>query len=251
MVSMALSAWRPKGLPPLVSAPAFSPSSLFGGGETGDWWDAADLTKLFQNSAGTTPVTADSDPVGSIKGQVSATALTQGTTSKKPLYRTGGGQSWLAFDSVDDFLQGTFTLNQPATLISLLRVVTWTGNRYVHDGRNADTGALYMQTATPRVTLYCGSNGPTTTDLTLGSNHVLTEIINGASSKIAVDNGSYATGSPGAANPGGLTVGGTGGTGGFTTEILWFGAVFIGRVLTDPEIANVRTFLGAKGGLSL
>lgn len=247
---MGLPAWRPKGSPPLA-ATAFSPTSLFAGGETGDWLDASDLATLFQNSAGTTPVTVDGDPVGSINGKKYATALVQGTSAKKPVYHTSGGLSWLTFDSIDDFLLGTFTLTQPFTRISLVRVVTWTSGRYLFDGKNTDTAVLYMQTASPRVTIYSGSNGPTTTDLTVGANHVVTEIINGASSKIAVDNNSYSTGNPGAGSPGGFMVSGQGGTGNLTSNIQWFGSVVIGRVLTDPEIANVRTFLGTKGGLTL
>ena len=42
----------------------FSPAALFLAGEKGAWYDASDLTTLFQDSAGTTPVTAPGDPVG-------------------------------------------------------------------------------------------------------------------------------------------------------------------------------------------
>lgn len=40
------------------SPPAFSPADLFSGGETGAWYDPSDITTLFQDSAGTVPVTA-------------------------------------------------------------------------------------------------------------------------------------------------------------------------------------------------
>lgn len=42
----------------------FSPLSLFAGGAPGAWYDPSDLTTLFQDSAGTTPVTAVEQPVG-------------------------------------------------------------------------------------------------------------------------------------------------------------------------------------------
>ena len=42
----------------------FSPLSLFSGGAPGAWYDPSDLTTLFQDSAGTTPVTAVEQPVG-------------------------------------------------------------------------------------------------------------------------------------------------------------------------------------------
>jgi len=42
----------------------FNPLSLFAAGEQGAWYDPSDLTTLFQDSAGTTPVTALEQPVG-------------------------------------------------------------------------------------------------------------------------------------------------------------------------------------------
>lgn len=44
--------------------PAFSPARLFAAGEPGLWLDPSDLTTLFQDSLGKTPVTADGQPVG-------------------------------------------------------------------------------------------------------------------------------------------------------------------------------------------
>ena len=42
----------------------FSPLSLFSGGAKGAWYDPSDYSTLFQDSAGTTPVTAVEQPVG-------------------------------------------------------------------------------------------------------------------------------------------------------------------------------------------
>ena len=42
----------------------FSPASLFEGGIAGAWYDPSYLSTLFQDSAGTTPVTASGQPVG-------------------------------------------------------------------------------------------------------------------------------------------------------------------------------------------
>lgn len=44
--------------------PPFDPATLFGGGEDGGWYDPSDLTTLFQDTAGTVPVTTDGQPVG-------------------------------------------------------------------------------------------------------------------------------------------------------------------------------------------
>jgi len=48
----------------LLSSVAFSPASLFADGEQGVWYDPSDMTTLFQDSSGTTPVTAVEQPVG-------------------------------------------------------------------------------------------------------------------------------------------------------------------------------------------
>jgi hypothetical protein len=42
----------------------FSPASLFAAGEQGWWYDPSNMSTLFQDSAGTTPVTAMEQPVG-------------------------------------------------------------------------------------------------------------------------------------------------------------------------------------------
>lgn len=42
----------------------WSPLALFAAGEVGVWYDPSDLSTLFQDSAGTTPVTALGQPVG-------------------------------------------------------------------------------------------------------------------------------------------------------------------------------------------
>ena len=43
---------------------AFTPDALFAANEQGAWYDPSDMSKLFQDAAGTTPVTAVEQPVG-------------------------------------------------------------------------------------------------------------------------------------------------------------------------------------------
>jgi hypothetical protein len=53
------------GMPRIFSASrAFSPASFFANGEQGWWFDPSNFETLFQDSAGTTPVTAVEQPVG-------------------------------------------------------------------------------------------------------------------------------------------------------------------------------------------
>jgi hypothetical protein len=47
-----------------VAPAAFTPATLFGTSDQGVWYDPSDFSTLFQDSAGTTPVTALEQPVG-------------------------------------------------------------------------------------------------------------------------------------------------------------------------------------------
>lgn len=64
----------------------FSPASLFAAGEQGVWYDPSDLTTMFQDSAGTTPVTAVEQPVGRILDKSGrGNHATQSTTAARPV----------------------------------------------------------------------------------------------------------------------------------------------------------------------
>jgi len=53
----------------ISSAGGFSPNTLFTSGEAGDWFDPSDLSRMFTNTTGTTPVTADGQTVALMLGQ--------------------------------------------------------------------------------------------------------------------------------------------------------------------------------------
>lgn len=69
-----------------ASIVAFSPADLFANSEVGAWYDPSDLTTLFQDSAGTTPVTADGQPVGkSLDKSGRGNHASQATSTKRPV----------------------------------------------------------------------------------------------------------------------------------------------------------------------
>jgi hypothetical protein len=83
----------------------FTPLDLFQSGEQGVWYDPSDLSTLFQDAAGTTPVTSDGDPVGLMQDKSgNGNDATQVTSAARPAYRTDGTLHWLEFDDVDDHL---------------------------------------------------------------------------------------------------------------------------------------------------
>ena len=80
--------------------------ALFANGEQGAWYDPSDLSTMFQDSAGTTPVTAVGQSVGRILDKSGrGNHATQATAASRPvLQQDGNGKYYLAFDGVNDFL---------------------------------------------------------------------------------------------------------------------------------------------------
>ena len=73
-----------------------SPLSLFKNGEQGWWYDPSDLSTLFQDSAGTMPVTADNQPVRLMLDKSGNNNHMLSTTdAKRPVYKTDGTFHWL------------------------------------------------------------------------------------------------------------------------------------------------------------
>ena len=84
-------------------------ASLFGNGQQGAMFIPQPVVLgqqvLFQDAAGTVPVTADGDPVGlmlDLSGN--GNHATQTTSAARPIYRTDGTMHWLQFDGVNQVL---------------------------------------------------------------------------------------------------------------------------------------------------
>lgn len=94
----------------------FTPIDLFSSGEQGVWYDPSDFSTMFQDSAGTTPVTAVGQPVGKILDKSGrGNHASQSTTTSRPILgQEASGQYYLAFDGADDWLQ-TGNINFSAT----------------------------------------------------------------------------------------------------------------------------------------
>lgn len=101
--------------------------SLFSLGEQGFAYDPNDLTTLYQDAAGTIPVTAAGQPVGLIKDKSGRNnhALQTVSASRPILQRNATtGAYYLAFDGVDDSLQTNsidFTATDKVSLFAGVR----------------------------------------------------------------------------------------------------------------------------------
>ena len=88
----------------LADQAIWTPAALFAQGQQGVWYEPKP-EYLFQDAAGTIPVTADGDPVGRMLDlSPNGNHATQETSASRPVYRTDGVLHWLEPDRVDDFM---------------------------------------------------------------------------------------------------------------------------------------------------
>lgn len=82
----------------------WTPANLFTASDTGGWYDFSDTGTLYQDSAGTTPVTATGQNIGRVVPKVGSGAgfnFTQSTSSARPVYTLNSGQGYALFDGGD------------------------------------------------------------------------------------------------------------------------------------------------------
>ena len=83
MISLGLGLWSTT----ILSRLGFSPSALFANGEVGVWYDPSDLSTLFQDTSGTTPVTTPGQTVAlMLDNSGNDFHATQPTAAARPTY---------------------------------------------------------------------------------------------------------------------------------------------------------------------
>ena len=150
------------------------------------WFDPSDLSTIFQDSAGTTAITADGDPTGLFQDKSgNGYHYSQSTAAARPTYKTDGTYHWIQSDGVDDTLTALHRFGlaanpnltvsvaveaiSVATFDTLLTIGSGTGNLGIgldgtgqgwkFSGGNAYFGAV--STGTPVVLSYVRSAGST------------------------------------------------------------------------------------------
>lgn len=229
-------------------APAFSPDSLFSASEAGAWYDVSDSSTLFQDTAGTIPVTTAGQSVALILDKSgNGGNLSQATAASQPTYQIdAGGHPYLLFDGVDDYLTGAVALAQPYDRVSALQQPSWEGGILL--GQNS--GTLRQSGTSPTIQLGTVSSALVNGDLAVGVSGVVTEHWEGASSSLQVNNGTVDTG-------GSLTTTamtsfalGAGPGGGSPGPVQVYGTL-MHPTLSSADKASLKTWMGAKIGLSL
>lgn len=238
----------------------YSPGILFASGEQGAWFDPSDLSTMFQDSAGTTPVTAVDQPVGRILDKSGRNNhASQATAAQRPmLRRSANGLYYLQFDGVDDVLIGTVagsTLPVTASQSVAFDASGIAVNSYgacgndggIGLGRNSSNQTiLRWGTGAALGTLVTNTSPPT------GTACVLTATSNGTSLSAQRDNGTVSTTT--STNPAGIGAFAIGAFRGGSAERMngrLYSHIHIARVLTGSELSTLRLYMASKAGVTL
>jgi hypothetical protein len=142
------------------AAPAFSPATLFASAEPGVWYDPSDLTTLFTDTAGTTPVTAPGQTVAlALDKSGRGNHATQSILASRPTYAvvpaTGRRNLLLATDTL---------ATQSRTVTAVAHTLSFTGAGTVTLSGASTAGPLVGTGASNRVSL---TFTPTAASLTI------------------------------------------------------------------------------------
>ena len=130
----------------LVPRATFDPRSI---SELAGWWDASDTSTLFQNSTGTTAVTADNDPIGRWNSKVGGWAVSTTTDANRPLYKPASrnGRAQVLWDGSNDELTGAvstrFGITNDFTIAAMVKLEVSKNAKLCSLGRASLTGITY------------------------------------------------------------------------------------------------------------
>ena len=132
----------------------FMPISLFASGEKGVWYEPSDITTLFQDVAGTIPVTAHGQSVALMLDKSGNNAhATQSDATKRPTYyEYSDGYGALRFDGTNDFMvtsniNFTGTAKLTSTVGIQVSPTAGAGSRMIVElsaDASANNGAFFM-----------------------------------------------------------------------------------------------------------
>lgn len=243
-----------------ATSSTFDPTSLFGALDGGGWWDPSDFSTMWLDTGRTSPVLpATAGQLVAAIDDKSGKSTNLASGGPPTLKTDGSGHWWLEFDGVANRMGttgfGTGVFNYPATRINAIQQLTWVSGASLLDVYSGGDWVLQQHGASPGINDESAGAFLSVTNnanCTLGANHVVVEVINGASSQLIVDHSSPTTGTlgPSTGSASGMTVANSNFSSNFSS-MRWYGGIWISRVLTPTEIANCQTFFGLKAGLSL
>ena len=149
--------------------------------------------------------------------------LTQPVVAKQPVNGV--------FDGVSQFMKtAPFTYDQPCEIFLTLKQITWVEGGYIMDGNTAQSGIIYQHGSSCKIDAYNGSGMGVLIDGPLNEKEIIRFTIDGASSKLRVNELTEGTGTLGGATLGGITIGGMGNGASNFANIEFYEGIF-GNVL--------------------
>jgi len=226
--------------------------SLFANNEQGFAFDFNDLSTMYQDSAGTIPVTGVGQPVGKVLDKSGrGNHATQSTSAKRPILQQNAttGAYYLSFDGVDDFLvTGSFPAMGLGTTIfsgSLCNKTTTSAIAARGVGGYLFQTSVSTQVQSTNNPLQLATNGntvatilydPSGTGATLRANK---QIATKPMTERTFDNG----------NP--LAIGAFSSNGTATFQGNIYSVIGINRVATTTEITNTENIIAKNVGVTL
>jgi len=121
--------------------------SLFSSNEQGAFYIPRPIVNgkqaLFQDSAGTVPVTVDGDPVGRMLDQSgNGYHASQSVSGMRPVYRTDEVLHWLEGDGIDDFIDTGLSHQAVWAVYAAVRDIS--GDGAIFGGRSSNNTRFYM-----------------------------------------------------------------------------------------------------------
>lgn len=248
-----------------MASGGWSPLSLFAAGEQGVWYDPSDISTLFQDAAGTIPVTAVGQPVGKMLDKSGrGNHATQATAAYRPVYQGG----YLSFNGTNSSMAAgniNFTATDKMTLFA---GVTKTSNvsqiiAELSNNFNVNNGTFYLVTGSDAhgSGFSSASRGDAAASASqqayktfaplgntvLASTHdIIGDLSTLRVNGIAAING---TGDKGLGNFGTypLYIGGRNGSGSFFAGNI-YGLIVRGALSTAAEIIQAETYTNSKTG---
>lgn len=241
--------------------------AMFASGVQGAWYDPSDFSTLFQDAAGTIPVTATGQPVGKILDKSGfENHLTQATEANRPLLQQDDlGYYYLDYDGVNDILSASvdFSATDKMTVAASFKTAVATDYTVLSFGAMlSEAGSFDLGTFSGGAILYRTGTTPfgARAGATMGaSTFTLSATIDFAGDTHAEENPAlrvngaqyaltdYGSADTGASNFGNHTLGLGGGYGIFDGRI--YGAMVFDRVLDVNQLEIVERFLNRKSGL--
>jgi hypothetical protein len=231
-----------------TTSSAWSPSTLFGGGAQGAWYDPSDLSSMWQDSAGTIAAAVNA-PVGRIDDKSgNGHHLSQSTSGKRPYLRQSGSLHYLDFDGVDDRLfSAAFSASfAQSNMIALAAKTDSTGPDYLVVDSTTDgsrnTIALSNYNAGKWVA-WSGSEEVPLGSASTSATQIVIATLNGSSTSGEVSGVAGSTGNGGTNAMNGISLGGR-----FSDNYFYdgriYGLVVLDTPATGTDLAALRSWLG-------